>query len=104
MGNSGKGTEFKLNVNMKAIDGFHLSDIDFEIEIFTNSRYKIQRIQKSEAIKVDDDNYIVKVDSNICGSGDYYMALTAYVPDTDFDKGVRTEVKTVFTGVTIDAR
>lgn len=104
MGNSVKGTKFKLNVNMEAIDGFHLSDIDFEIEVFTSSRYKVQKIPKPEAIKVDDDNYIIRVDTNICGSGDYYMTLTAYIPDTDFEEGVRTEVKTAFTGVTIDAR
>lgn len=102
--NSGKRTKFKLNVWMEQIDGFHLSDVDFEVEIYTENSPKIHRIRKSEAIKVDEDNYMVRVDSSVCGAGRYWMTLIAKIPDTDFEDGIRTEVKTSFTGVTIDIR
>ena len=61
-------------------------------------------IKKIDAAKVDDDNYIIKVDSSVCGAGRYYVTLTAYIPDSDFIDGFRTEKRTMFTGVTIDPR
>lgn len=102
--NSGKRTKFKLNVWMDAIDGFHLSDVEFEVEVYTENSQKIIRFPKSDAIKIDDDNYKVMVDSSVCGAGRYWMTLIAYIPDTDFEDGIRIEAKTTFTGVTIDAR
>lgn len=102
--NSVIGTKFKLNINMKPIDGVHLSDVEWDAIIFTDTGIKNQVIPKKEAIKVDDDNYIIVVDSSVCGAGRYYATLTAYIPDPDFSDGIRTEKRTGFTGVTIDAR
>ena len=93
-----KGTEFKVNINMTPIDGFHMADVGWEAMVFTETS------QKDEAIKVDEDNYIIKVDSAILGAGKYYVTLTAYIPDADFDDGLRTERRTMFIGVKIDAR
>lgn len=102
--NSVKGTEFKVNVNMTPIGNRHMSDIEWECLVFTETSHKSITIKKSEAIKVDRDNYVIMIDSAILGSGKYYVTLTAYIPDTDFVDGFRTEKRTAFTGVTIDAR
>lgn len=102
--NSVKGTEFKLIVSMVPIDGHKLADVEWEALIFTESGIKSLTVRKTDAKRVDDDNYTVIVDSTICGAGKYYMTLTAYIPDTDFPNGFRTEKRTAFTGVTIDAR
>lgn len=102
--NSVKGTEFKLNINMIPIDGKHLSDVEWKVEVFTETSHKTQIIKKEDAHEIDRDNYIICVDSTICGAGRYFVTLTAYIPDTDFKDGFRTEKRTMFSGVTIDAR
>lgn len=103
-GHSAKGTEFKLNINMTPVDGQNMASVDWEALVFTETGHKSVTIKKADAIRVDDDNYIIRVDSSVCGAGKYYVTLTAYIPDSDFPDGFRTEKKTVFTGVTITAR
>lgn len=102
--NSVKGTEFKLNINMTPADGHTLDSVEWHAEVFTDSGHKRMTIEKKDAIRVDKDNYIIRVDSAICGAGRYYVTLTAYIPDMDFQDGLRTEKRTTFSGVTIDAR
>lgn len=48
--NSVKGTEFKVNINMPPIDGYHLVDIEWECLVFTESAYKTIIVKKSNAI------------------------------------------------------
>lgn len=64
-----KGTKFKLNVRMEPIDGkYHLSNIDWEVELSTRKvGSKAQIIKKEQARKVTDDDYIIVVDSSIGG-------------------------------------
>ena len=102
--NSVKGTEFKVNINMIPLDNRHMEEVEWECLVFTETSHKTITINKREAIKVDRDNYIIRIDSNVCGAGDYYVTLTAYIPDEQFASGFRTEKRTMFTGVTIDAR
>lgn len=102
--NSVKGTIFKLNVNMDPIDNNHMEDVDWEAKVFTENGSKFQIIRKADARKVDADNYIIAVDSGIVGPGKYYLTLTANIADADVEGGVRPEIRTGFTGVTIDAR
>lgn len=49
-----RGTEFKLNVRMEPIDGkYHLSNIDWEVELSTRKvGSKAQIIKKEQARKV----------------------------------------------------
>lgn len=101
--NSVKGTIFKLNINLTPIDGFHLEDLEFTAEVFTDSSRKLVVIKKEAAFKVDEDNYILCVDSSDCGSGRYYVRLTVEVPDSQVVGGKRIERATMFSGVTIDA-
>ena len=100
---SALGTEFKINVHVEPIDGMHMSDYDFEAALFVFTNRKVV-FQKSSMKKVDDDNYIVIVDSVNAlklGRGAVNMEFTAYIPDGDFNDGLRTEKSVVCTGVTI---
>lgn len=98
-----RGTEFKLNVRMEPIDGkYHLSNIDWEVELSTRKvGSKAQIIKKEQARKVTDDDYIIVVDSSIGGAGRYHLLLTAFVPDADCKDGARVEKVSVDTGVII---
>lgn len=102
--NSVKGTEVKLNINMEKIDGYGLDTVDFFVEVFTETGFKSVRIDKRDAIRVDEDNYIIRVDTAELGAGRYWIRLTALLPDSDFPDGYRTEKRTAFSGVTIDAQ
>ena len=100
---SALGTELKINVHVEPIDGLHMSDYDFEVALYVYTNRKIV-ITKAEMKKVDDDNYLVMVDSVNAiklGRGAVNMEFTAHIPDSDFNDGLRTEKSVVCTGVTI---
>lgn len=102
--NSVKGTKFKLNVNMSPIDGFHLSGIEWQARVWTETSSKAQICTKNESTYVDDDNYMIKVDSAIVGAGVYNVTIYANIPDEDFEDGMRPEVRTAFNVITVDPR
>lgn len=87
-----KGTIFKLNVHMNPVDNFHLADVEWEAEVFAAGGIgKRIKVIKEDAVKVDEDNYIISVDSAVGGAGEYSLILTAYIPDADCPNGIRVE-------------
>jgi hypothetical protein len=103
-GNSVKDTRFKVNINMTPVDGYNLGNTEWEVTVFVGDGNKCMTIKKAGCVKVDDDNYLIPIDSAILGAGTYYVTLKVNFPDADFKDGVRIEKKTRPTGVTIDAR
>lgn len=103
-GNSVKDTRFKININMTPIDGFNLGNTEWEATVFVGDGYKSITLKKEDCKKVDDDNYIIPIDSAILGAGTYFITLKVSIPDSDFSDGIRIEKRTGPTGVTIDAR
>ena len=90
---SALGTEFKLNLHLDPIDGLHMSGYDFECALYVYTNRKVV-IPKSRMKKVDDDNYLViveQVDAMKIGRGKINAEITAYIPDSDFSDGSRTE-------------
>lgn len=94
------GTELKLNIHIEPIDGLTMDNYDFNIDVYVSQR-KIVSTPKSECVRIDENNYVVLVDTNVIGVGDITCKVTAYVPDGDFDDGLRTEVVQIQTGITI---
>lgn len=97
------GTELKFNLSLEPIDGLHMSGYEFECELFVYINKKVI-IPKSRMIKVDDDNYIVKLedeDAIRIGRGKVSAEITAYIPDADFSDGLRTEKLRLCTDVMI---
>jgi hypothetical protein len=102
--NSVIGTKVKLNISLPPIDGYHLADVDWSVLVFTEQGLKTLTVDKKNAIYIDKDNYVIRVDTSLVGAGTYYTTLTAYIPDTDFEDGIRPEKRTRYTGVIIDPR
>lgn len=99
---SALGTEFKLNLHLDPIDGLHMSGYDFECALYVYTNRKVV-IPKSRMKKVDDDNYIVvvnSIDAMRIGKGKINAEITAYIPDSDFDDGIRTEKLILCTDMT----
>lgn len=99
---SALGTEFKMNVHLEPMDGLHMSDYDFECAFYVFTNRKVV-IPKSMMKKVDDDNYIAVIetaDAMRIGRGRINVEITAYLPDSDFPDGFRTEKLVLCTDVT----
>lgn len=94
------GTELKINVNVKPIGNIHLSGCDFTCTFFVSSAKTVVK-NKSDMIKVDDDNYIALINSEDLGVGTIKMTIKVLVPDPAFEDNYRTEIETVTTGITI---
>lgn len=96
----GLGTELKLNINIEPLGDITMDDYDFEVDIYCSLK-RVQTIVKDDAIRVDENNYIVCIDSSLLGHGDLKAKITARIPDGDFDDNYRTEVVYLNTDITI---
>ena len=94
------GTEIKLNVSIEPIGGLTMDEYDFKVDVFC-SNSKVVSVKKDDAIRVDEKNYIVLVDTNIVGQGRLRCKITAELPDDDFADGYRTEIAIIDTGIDI---
>ena len=94
------GTELKLNVNIEPIGTVTMDSYDFEIEVYCSPKRTIN-VQKNEAIRIDESNYVILVDTNVVGAGDLKCKITAHIPDGDFPDRKRTEVSAVATNIKI---
>lgn len=94
------GTEIKLNIHIEPIGSMCMDDYEFEVETYCSPKKTIVT-KKSEAIRVDENNYVVLVDTAIVGAGDLKCKVTAQLPDADFPDMLRTEVVAIDTGINI---
>ena len=95
------GSEIKLNVSIEPIQNKTMDDYHFSIDVYTANSSPIT-IDKEDAIRVDNSNYIILIDTAKIGYGRLKCKVTAEIPDLDFkDDGKRTEVVYVETGVDI---
>ena len=93
------GTEIKLNLSIDPVGAFTMDSYDWWAEVFCCG--VALHIDKSEAIRVDDSNYMLLIDTNKTGAGTLKCKVTARIPDSDFPDMYRTEVNTINTGVEI---
>lgn len=96
----GLGTKFKLNINIEPIGDITMDDFDFEVDVYCSQK-RVTTITKEAAIRLDESNYVIRVDSEPLGHGDVKAKVTAYIPDDDFEDGTRKEVAFLATDITI---
>lgn len=94
------GTELKLNIHIEPIDGLSMDNYDFNVDVYVSQR-KVVSTPKQDCVRIDQNNYIVRVDTNVIGVGDITVKVVAQIPDGDFDDGIRTEVAQIQTGITV---
>lgn len=86
-----QGTEIKYNIHIAPVGNLSMDNYDFIVEFFCNPR-KVVALRKERLIRIDEDNYVARVDSSALGNGDVKLKITASIPDNDFEDGIRTEV------------
>lgn len=94
------GTELKLNINIEPIGDITMDDYDFFVDAYCSVK-RIITVKKEDAIRIDENNYVILIDTALTGAGDLKCKITAHIPDEDFDDGFRTEVVGLTTGITI---
>lgn len=94
------GSELKLNVSIEPIGTLTMDDYDFVVEVYCSNQ-KVLNIPKSQAIRVDEENYVVLVDTKVIGTGRIKCKVTAQIPDADFSDSYRTEVVIIDTELDI---
>lgn len=94
------GTEMKINIGIEPIGDYSMDDYDFFCEFFCSPK-SIIKIKKEEMIREDKDNYIAIIDSAVVSTGKLKCKITAYIPDTDCEDDLRTEVQLLDTGIQI---
>ena len=87
------GTELKFTISIRA-SGFDMSEDNWEVDIVCNSN--TVHIDKSDAIEDGQGLWYICFDTQELGVGAYYAIIKAYVPDSDFEDGFRTEIKKEF--------
>lgn len=94
------GTELKLNIHIEPIDGITMDKYDFSVDVYCSPK-KVVHANKSDCIRIDENNYIVLVDTNVIGVGTLLCKVTASIPDGDFSDMCRTEIVCNKVGITI---
>lgn len=86
-GNPKLGDKLKYKITMTAT-GFSMDIDDWEVTITRGSTSRV--FTKADCVH-GEAGWYVRVITSEFGAGQYYATLTAYVPDTDFEDGLRTE-------------
>lgn len=92
------GTKLKVNVHHEPIQGLTMDEYDFEVEFYCSSKKKL-KYKKSELIRIDESNYVARVDTTIVGLGNLKCNIIANIPDGDFIERIRPEIE-VIEGIT----
>lgn len=101
MGDTIIGTQLKLNINIEAINGVHMKDLDFSCKFYVDIEKAIT-INKDQMLYKDDDNYLAILDTTNVGIGRIRARITAQIPDTDFKNKLRTEIIDIDTGIVVN--
>ena len=86
------GTEVKFAVTLEA-EGFSMAEDNFTLMVM-KGRNVVKEIAKEDLV-VENDTYILCIDTNEIGVGNFDIAVNAQVPDGHFGDGYRTEIQRV---------
>lgn len=92
-----EGTIALMTISLNSFGQYTMSMYDFTIYAYCTSS-KVVVIPKSEAKRVDDDNYMFWVDTRLTGCGNLRYAVKALIPDTDLPDMIRPEIIEIDSG------
>ena len=93
-------SDHEIVVEVAPMGYVHLSDCDFNVNLFVYNNKKKITIPKSECIKESDDSYIVTFNTKKLGRGKVMMSLELRIPNSRFDDGFKNiNTKPICTGV-----
>ena len=97
-----KGSDFRLRVHITNIgEGIHVSDQNVALTCIVRVGETSITKAKAQLTRLDDDTYIFPVATEGLDKGNVFLETRTSVPDIAFQDGVRDEIVTTDTGVTI---
>ena len=96
-----RGTDLKFNLNILPMSGISMSSYDFQVVAYTKGSGQRVTIFKDSCTKEDNDNYTLPVETSSLGLGELILDVYAFIPDTDFDDKIRTEISRLETEILI---
>lgn len=95
-----RGSDLKLNIHIEPLGELSMEDYEWKVKCYCSNEEPIIK-NKSDAIFVDKDNYIITIDTTSLNVGPLQCVITAYIPDEDFDDKLRIEISRVNTNIII---
>lgn len=86
-----RGNDILVNVHTDPIDGYHMTDMLWDIEFFTKENGNRIKIKKTDAHKVDDDNYLCPIVTSTLEEGILWATIKTRVPSDYFEDGYQDE-------------
>lgn len=86
-----EGSVIPFNVSLSKMGQFSMSQYDFEIYYYCSTN-KLVKVEKTDAFKENDDNYIFFVDTRLTGLGQLRFAIKAIIPDTRLEGALRPDI------------
>lgn len=101
-----QGSGQKWAINLNPIDGVTMDDYDFEVDIYCApllAKTKMITVPKNQTRRINENSYVVRLFTTELGTGDLWLRVRAYLPDPDFNDGIRPEVLYFDTGLYLAA-
>ena len=95
-----KGSDLKLNIHIEPLGELTMDDYDWYVECYCSNETPI-KITKGQARRVDENNFIIALNTQQLSIGPLQCVITAYIPDEDFDDKLRTEISRINTNINI---
>lgn len=96
------GSQIKIAFSSELPDDLTMKDVDFTVEVRNYSQNNVKvTAEKSECIIINDNEYVVLVDTEQTGVGILQLRVTYQIPDTDYTSGYRREVVNINPHVTV---
>ena len=92
------GSQVVFNLHIDPVDGVSAKEYDFGVVV--SAKREVQ-LAKSDLAEVDDDNYIILLDTTEVGLGEIVIKVEAYLPDGRWPNEVRKEITVIHTGINI---
>ena len=87
------GSETKIAFSAELPDGITMESIPFTVTVYNADKKDVAvTTDKNECIRVNDNEYVVLVDTILLGVGIYMLSVCVQIPDSDFPSSYRKEI------------
>lgn len=86
------GSEIKPYIELEPVGTLNMDDYDFTAEYYC-ARNKRVIVKKEDMRRENENKYVACLNTKDLGTGILKCLVTRYIPDADFDDGLRTDVR-----------
>ena len=95
------GEDVLLSVGLSPMDGVSMSEMDFDITVFTRAKKESVEYKKSECHRIDNNTYSLILPTAKVGVGTIVCVVTAKIPDSRAEDGYRAAICRIDSGIMV---